>query len=518
MRVNRFPQHAMRYLVRHVSAVQASLDSLVWAAALVAATALRYDFHLSHAPIVGFILLTPLAMLCQLVAGLLDGLYMGRSRYGTFEEVAGMVRSVLLTGVLVFGLNAWLFGSVVLPRGAVVIASVLAVLGMGALRYAWRLLLESRRRTDNQAAERVVIFGAGEGAAQAIAAMRRDPDGCYLPVALLDDNPAKRNLRIMGVPVVGSRQGLATTAERYRSSTMLIAIPSAEGRLIREMKTAGEALGLTVLVLPPVKELFGSPVALSDLREVNEADLLGRHRIETDLDAIAGYLAGRRVLVTGAGGSIGSELCRQLHRFNPAELMMLDRDESALHGVQLSIEGQALLDSPDLILVDIRDRDRVEQVFRDRRPEVVFHAAALKHLTLLERNPSEAIKTNVFGSLHLLQIAAEFGVARFVNISTDKAADPISVLGHSKRVVERLTSWYAQDHRRAYLSVRFGNVLGSRGSVLGAFQAQVAKGGPVTVTSPEVTRFFMTVEEAVQLVIQAGAIGKPGEVLVLDMG
>jgi FlaA1/EpsC-like NDP-sugar epimerase len=227
----------------------------------------------------------------------------------------------------------------------------------------------------------------------------------------------------------------------------------------------------------------------------------------------------RRVLVTGAGGSIGSELCRQLARFNPAELIMLDRDESALHEVQLSIHGRALLDTPQTVLADLRDEATINHIFDTRKPEVVFHAAALKHLPLLERYPLEAYQTNVLGTLTLLNAAQRTGVGVFVNISTDKAANPISVLGYSKRIAERVTAAAGQTAKSGkYMSVRFGNVLGSRGSVLMSFRDQIAKGGPLTVTHRGVTRYFMTISEAVQLVIQAGAIGRSGEALVLDMG
>jgi len=224
------------------------------------------------------------------------------------------------------------------------------------------------------------------------------------------------------------------------------------------------------------------------------------------------------VLVTGAGGSIGSELCRQIHRFGPAELIMLDRDETALHGVQLSLHGRALLDSPDVVLGDIRDIQFVTRLFEQRRPDVVFHAAALKHLPMLEQYPGEAVKTNIWGTLSVLDAAKSVGVERFVNISTDKAANPCSVLGYSKRLAEGLTASAAHDADGTFLSVRFGNVLGSRGSVLTTFAAQIEAGGPVTVTDPSVTRYFMTVQEAVQLVIQAAAIGRDGEALVLEMG
>jgi FlaA1/EpsC-like NDP-sugar epimerase len=233
---------------------------------------------------------------------------------------------------------------------------------------------------------------------------------------------------------------------------------------------------------------------------------------------VTNYITGRRVLVTGAGGSIGSELCRQLAMFQPAQLIMLDRDESGLHAVQLSIEGRALLSSPGLVLADIRDRGRLHEIFQEYRPHVVFHAAALKHLPLLETAPEEAWKTNVLGTRNVLTAAEASGVERFVNISTDKAADPSSVLGYSKRITERMTASVPSSAAGTYVSVRFGNVLGSRGSVLTAFRAQAETGGPITVTHPDVTRYFMTIAEAVRLTVYAGAIGTAGEVMVLDMG
>jgi len=295
-------------------------------------------------------------------------------------------------------------------------------------------------------------------------------------------------------------------------------MPSAGARVIRDLSEMAARAGLEVRVLPPTRELVEGAVGLSDIREVTEADLLGRRTIDTDLTAIAGYLTGRRVLVTGAGGSIGSELCRQIDQFKPDQLIMLDRDESALHSVQMSLEGRALLDTRNLVVADIRDAARVDEVFAEHAPEVVFHAAALKHLSLLEMYPAEGWKTNVLGTNNVLRSAAKVGVNHFVNISTDKAADPESVLGYTKRIAERLTAWYANRTRGDWVSVRFGNVLGSRGSVLQAFRAQVDAGGPLTVTHPNVTRYFMTPVEACELVIQAAAVGDRGEALVLDMG
>jgi dTDP-glucose 4,6-dehydratase len=299
--------------------------------------------------------------------------------------------------------------------------------------------------------------------------------------------------------------------------TVVLAVPRADATFVRDVTARAERLGARVLVAPSVDEMLrGSrPV---DLRDVSPEELVGRRAVDTDVEAIADYVRGRRVLVTGAGGSIGSELCRQLSRFAPAELIMVDRDETALQSVQVTLSGHGLLDSREVVLADIRDATALTAVFRARRPEVVFHAAALKHLPLLEQYPAEAWQTNVMGTLNVLEAARAVDVQTFVNISTDKAANPTSVLGRSKRLAERLTAGVAQSTGRRYLSVRFGNVLGSRGSMVPLFRDLIAQGRPVTVTHPDATRYFMTIPEACHLVIQAGAIGAPGEALILDMG
>jgi len=347
----------------------------------------------------------------------------------------------------------------------------------------------------------------------------RNPLSPYLPVGFLDDNPDTHRLSISGVPVLGGRDQLAQARARTGATILLIAIPSADSTLISDISARARAISMEVKVLPAVQNLNERPLDTSDIRDLTDEDLLGRRKIVIDLQQISDYLVNRRVLVTGAGGSIGSELCRQLARFNPAELIMLDRDESALHEVQLSIHGRALLNTPQTVLADIRDAETIKHIFNTRKPEVVFHAAALKHLPLLETYPTEAYQTNVLGTLTLLEASAQAGVGVFVNISTDKAANPISVLGYSKRIAERITAHFGKTVPSGkYMSVRFGNVLGSRGSVLMSFRDQIANGGPLTVTHRGVTRYFMTISEAVQLVIQAGAIGESGEALVLDMG
>ena len=372
----------------------------------------------------------------------------------------------------------------------------ITLLGQVSVRSFWRLYRSRRQRPVDGEATRTVVIGAGEGAEQILRTLRDTPDAPFLAVAMVDDDPSKSGLRMSGVKVQGTLADLAQVAARHHAEAALIAIPSAEPALLRDVTRQAESCGLEVFILPPIARMLGG-IGAGEIRHIEHTDLLGRSPADIDTEAIASYVTGRRVLVTGAGGSIGSELCRQLTKFEPSALLMLDRDESGLHGTQLSIEGRAMLDSPNLILADIRDEARVTEVFETYRPDVVFHTAALKHLPLLEAHPGEGWKTNVCGTLNLLRAAAATDVDRFVNISTDKAANPTSVLGYTKRITERLTAWANTLGDTDFVSVRFGNVLGSNGSVLKAFEAQAAAGGPITVTHPDVTRYFMTIEEAV---------------------
>lgn len=501
--------------VRRRFLLQASFDAMCWFSAVVFATFLRYDFKPSRFEIGAVIFSAVCIATAQVVVGRMVGLYIHRWRYGTFEEVFAAIRSGLVVTAASTIANPLL--GYMLPVSVPVMAGAVAACGMFAGRSAWRLFRERLIRPEADY-EPVIVFGAGEGGWQVVRSMLNNANSPYVPVALIDDDEDLHNLRLRNVRVVGGRELLASTAERFGASKMVIAIPSASSELIRELAALADAAGLSTMVLPSVSELLGEPVGIGDIRELTEADLLGRRELNTDIESVAGYLTGKRVLVTGAGGSIGSELCRQIHRFAPASLVMLDRDESALQAVQVSIEGRGLLDSRNLVVASIRDRARLAEVFEEHLPEVVFHAAALKHLPLLEMHPEEGFKTNVLGTLNMLEVSDRFGVETFVNISTDKAADASSVLGRTKRLAERLTAHYSEECAGKYLSVRFGNVLGSRGSVIPLFRAQIAQGGPVTVTDPNVTRFFMTIEEACQLVIQAGAMDTHGGVLVLDMG
>ncbi len=508
-----------RKLQKYATLARILLDILAWCAATATAIYLRFGLTFDRTATSGLFKVLPMVAVLQVLVGTAVGLYRRKWRYGSFDEVAALVVASFLTSTLLFILNGYYFKVRPIPQSAVIVGGVLGLVLMAGCRYVWRLTLEQARRPDDRSAERLLVYGAGEGGIQVLTALLRSRTSPYVPVGLLDDDPSKQRLSIMGVSVLGGRKDLPAARAKTRATALLIAVPSASAQFVGELADLAALEGMSVKTLPPVEDLFNQPVTDSDIRDLTEEDLLGRHQVQTNLEEIAGYLTGRKVLVTGAGGSIGSELCRQLQRYAPAEVMMLDRDESALHQVQLSISGRAMLDTPDTILADIRDRSRLIELFAERRPDVVFHAAALKHLPLLEQYPDEAYKSNVIGTLNVLEAAAAAEVSVFVNISTDKAANPISVLGYSKRVAERLTSRMAEiQHTGTYLSVRFGNVLGSRGSVLTTFREQIAAGGPITVTDRDVTRFFMTIPESVQLVIQAGAIGRSGEVLVLDMG
>ncbi len=463
--------------------------------------------------------LSAVVIVLQGVLGRAYGMYGGRYRVGSYDEamVVGGAWALVLAGVLAVGLvTDDAAASVVLVRS--IAWSTVALTVMVAVRLVWRAAVEWALRPTLEGRSRAVVVGAGEAGYLIVRGMLTDTASASIPVALLDDDPAKARRSLMGVSVAGTVDELADVVRRFSATVVIIAVPSASSAMIGRVLELAKTTGVEVRTLPPMSELGSDTVRLSDVRPINENDLLGRAEVNVDLGQIRDYVTGKRVLVTGAGGSIGSELCRQLHHLLPARLVMLDRDESGLHATQLSIEGRALLDSPDLVVADIREHDRVDDVFARYKPDVVFHAAALKHLTLLESHPAEAVKTNVLGTRNVLDAAIAHGATCVVNVSTDKAADPTSVLGATKLLAEQVAAEAARQSGVRIVSVRFGNVLGSRGSVLPTFLHQIAAGGPVTVTHPEVTRFFMTIPEAVRLLLQAGAIGRSGEILILDMG
>ncbi len=416
-------------LRRHRVAVLAVLDGAAWVVSLVTFTLLRMDLAHQEAEWTSAIILGAMAAALHFVFGWVVRLHHGRAALGSFAEalvLGGVTASVGLT----IAVANMLQSVPLVPRTVPVAATFMTLALTGWARATWRRVHERDAALQPvDGSRQALILGAGEGGRQLVAAMLRDPGRSWHPVGLLDDDLRKRHRRIRGVPVLGTTRDLAMVVETTGCRTLIVAIPSAGAELIRRIERRTTRLGVDVKVVPGVGELLDGRVGVSDIRDIKVTDLLGRHQIDTDVDSVAGYLTGRRVLVTGAGGSIGSELCRQIHRYAPAELIMLDRDESALHAVQLSIHGRALLDSPEVVLADIRDARRIAELFAERRPDVVFHAAALKHLPMLEQYPGEAVKTNVWGTLSVLEAARDCGVERFVNISTDKAANPCQRAG-----------------------------------------------------------------------------------------
>jgi FlaA1/EpsC-like NDP-sugar epimerase len=443
------------------------------------------------------------------------GMYGGRWTVASYSEIRGLVLSFSVAGVAAFAVQRARGESDVESFMALVV--MIACAGSAAVRGLWRAWYEYHQRPRN--ARRVMVVVDGETGIQLVRGMLLNRRSEFLPVAIIDDDPLHARRSLMGVPVRGKLDEVAAVAAKYAIDAVLVAaphLPSDKLNVVVDQARGSRCEVFTVPVPGPADDPLSAP---NEIRHLTEFDILQRRQISVDWMAITEYLRGRRVLVTGAGGSIGSELCRQISKADPACLIKLDRDESALQATQISIDGHGLLTDPTLVVADIRDIQRLHDVFAEFRPEIVFHAAALKHLTLLEMHPSEAVKTNVEGTQNVIDACAEAGVQCFVNVSTDKAADPTSVLGYSKRIGERLTAQHASSSDVGkYVSVRFGNVIGSRGSVIHSFRAQASKGLALTVTHPDVTRFFMTVEEAVLLVIQAGGIGRSGEALILDMG
>jgi len=491
-------------------------DGALWFVAIYTATWLRFDFTRTDLFVDTTATFAIAAGLGHLLIGGLIGPYRAGHKRGPVEQTPDLVRSVLVTTII---LSVWalLTNPQVLPRSVPAIGGVLVLVGMFAVRFLIRSWHSAHTATGEDK-RRVIVFGAGAAGRRVLRSMARDQQSGLSPVALLDDDRSKQRLRIDGVRVRGTRKDIGKVAHRFDATALAVALPQADAELIRDLTDLATAADIDVLILPPLREIIGVHPSARDLRDVKLEDLLSRRPVSMDTTTVAEQFTGRSILVTGAGGSIGSELCRQIARFGPAKLFLLDQDESSLQATQMSLAGQVLLRRDEVILADIRDVDSLRTVFRHARPDIVFHAAALKHLPLLESYPFEAWKTNVLGTANVLTAAAEAGVGIFVNISTDKAADPTCVLGYSKRLAERLTADFARTQPGLYISVRFGNVLGSSGSVIHAFTAQIDAGGPITLTHPDVERFFMLIPQACQLVLEAASIGTDGEVMVLEMG
>ena len=512
----------------------ALLDLVVALAAYLLTLVLRFDGSVPPGYWWNFWAFMPFAIAGHLVMNQRCGLYGPMWRYASVLEARRIVRAGVLGGAGVVLANLLVQvasgGFRALPLSVCIFGAVLNLLGTGAIRFQSRLFA-ARQRSLVADRHRVLVVGAGSAGSMMLKDLLNSPSLGLFPVGVVDDDRRKVGRRLHGIPVLGTLASIPRVADRYQVSAVLLAIPSATDDLVREVAGMCERAHVTLKVLPSVHETVGGKVTARDLRDLRIEDLLGRKQVETDLESVKGMLRGRRVLVTGAGGSIGSEIARQVASFGPASLILLDHDETHLHDAVMSLDeyrddlagatGEVDLVAAEMrvevVLADIRDRERVFSVFMRSRPDVVFHAAAHKHVPVLEIHPEEALATNVLGTANLADAAVATGAGHFVLISTDKAINPKSVMGASKWLAEQVVR-SLQGSETVLCAVRFGNVLGSRGSVIPTFFRQISRGGPVTVTDPNMTRYFMSVQEAVQLVLQAAALSTGAEVFTLDMG
>jgi FlaA1/EpsC-like NDP-sugar epimerase len=453
----------------------------------------------------------------------LSGFYNRWWRYVSTRDMWVTLRGVVLGSVAVF-LVFSLFNihRVAVPRGVWFIDLLVCAALVAGSRLLARTLIE--RPLSGRIVGRgkdVVVVGAGDAGQLVVKEMQRNPALGYSPIGLIDDDPRKRNLRLHGVRVLGTVDDLERVVRDRQPDEVLIAIPSASGQLRARIVEITGKFDIPVKTLPSIAELVSGDADLArQLRPVQVEDVLGREPVEIDFASVSGYLTGEVVLVTGAGGSIGSELCRQIVRIEPQKLVLLDNAEPALFEIERELVRERGFLAAAAVVGDVKDPAKLRQVFDKYRPGVVFHAAAYKHVAMMEANPIEAVRNNTLGTRVLADVAIEYGAKRLVLVSTDKAANPRTVMGQSKAIAEWIVeAWGNRDGvETRFVAVRFGNVLGSSGSVIPIFRRQIERGGPVTVTHPEMTRFFMTIPEAVQLIVQAGAIGGRGQVYVLDMG
>ncbi|MDJ0617719.1 MAG: nucleoside-diphosphate sugar epimerase/dehydratase [Calothrix sp. MO_192.B10] len=461
------------------------------------------------------------------------GFYRRYWRYANIEEltyVGMLMMAAVIIQTFLFDAISYMPNSVIykLPKSLPFIDGLLAFVAIGALRFSVRAVDRiCQKHTECQNWERVLVVGAGSAGVALVEEMQRNPQLGFYPVAFIDDDPHKLNLRIRGISVVGDRFQIPEVSKSLEIHQAVIAMPTVSGRVIREILDICKVNGIKTSTLPGIHEILNGRVRLDSIRNVKIEDLLRREPVETDIEKVLEFLQGKKVLITGAGGSIGSELCRQICKCQPAEMVLLGHGENSVFNIQqelkqvlLSLQQENAAHIPKLVsfIADIRFRERLKNAFEEFRPDVIFHAAAHKHVPLMELNSPEAITNNVIGTKNLVELAREYNVKHFVMISTDKAVNPTNIMGASKRIAEMLVLQAARESGNSYVAVRFGNVLGSRGSVVPTFKKQIAAGGPVTVTHPDICRYFMTIPEAVQLVLQAAVLGRGGEVLMLNMG
>jgi len=510
------------------------IDAVIFLLLPVIAFAIRFDGAIDFAQYgPGLLAIMVLFPLVKLSIFFFSGMYRRYWRYASIDELAyialvtiGAIASQTFLFIILYHITALPFELV--PRSIPLIDGLLTFIAVGGVRFSVRLVERTNERRNNGHGQRVLIIGAGKSGVTLAGEMQRNPQHGYVPIGFIDDDPEKIDLRTRGLQVLGDRSLIPELIQARKVKRVIIAMPTASGKDIRDIVDICKQCNVQISTIPSLFEIIDRQVRVDNLRDIQIEDLLRREPVKTDIAKVAQFITGKKVLITGAGGSIGSEICRQVLSFNPNEIKLLGHGENTVFAIQNELQktlnamqkenpGRGLPRITSYI-ADVRSYSRIKMLFDSYTPDVIFHAAAHKHVPMMELNPSEAISNNVLGTRTMLFLASRYNVKNFVMISTDKAVNPTSIMGASKRIAEILVLQAAKRSGNRYVCVRFGNVLGSRGSVVPTFKEQIANGGPVTVTHEDMRRYFMTIPEAVQLVLQSAVIGKGGEIFVLDMG
>lgn len=495
------------------------LDIILVSAALLFAYLLRFDGYLGiysrqYIDVVVFVVLIYVAN------NWLFGLYKKMWRYASIQELLGIFWSATFSALLTYILF-WVMDTKI-PRSVLLLTGILSIFSIGGTRFAYRVLRDRQNKLRNIKSEtikkRLMIVGGGDAGANLVKELVQNPNSQYIPVLIVDDADWKLNNQIYNVPVKGNTNKIPELVESEEVEDIIIAIPSANKSRIKEIVALCQKTKANIKILPNMNDLINGKAELNQVRNVEVADLLGRDEVILDTSNIESYIKNQVCLITGGGGSIGSEIVRQLVKYQPKEIVVLDIYENNAYDLQQALKRHYPSLNFKVVIASVRDKERICKIFDEVKPSVVFHAAAHKHVPFMEENPSEAIKNNIFGTLNVAQCAHEHKVKRFILISTDKAVNPTNIMGATKRIAELIIQSINNISDTEFSAVRFGNVLGSNGSVIPLFKEQIKAGGPITITHPDITRYFMTIPEASRLVIQAGALAKGGEIFVLDMG
>ncbi|UOE93876.1 nucleoside-diphosphate sugar epimerase/dehydratase [Alkalihalobacillus sp. LMS39] len=442
-------------------------------------------------------------------------LYKKAWQYASVHELVAIGKAVTFTILLTAVVQFLVFQEMYLRT--LTITWMMHILFIGGARFSWRMYRDTYIKPNKNQISTLII-GAGAAGTMVVRQLQHNELAELNPVAFIDDDIHKQNLEILGIPVVGGIEQIEETVKEYNIENIIIAIPSLSREELNKIFSECAKTKAKAQIMPKIEDIMTGKVAVEQFREVQVEDLLGREPVELDINGIATYIKGQTILVTGAGGSIGSEICRQISKFDPEQLILLGHGENSIYSIEMELRRNVPELNIDTEIADIQDREKIFAIMNTRKPHVVFHAAAHKHVPLMERNPEEAVKNNVIGTKNVAEAASEAKVDTFVMISTDKAVNPTSVMGSTKRIAEMIIQHMDLISQTRFVAVRFGNVLGSRGSVIPLFKEQIKAGGPVTVTHPDMVRYFMTIPEASRLVLQAGALARGGEIFVLDMG